>query len=461
MRLNQVTAFLLVCSLVASQPVFAQQVRDLGELEKVILAELEETGTPGAAVIIVSGDRPLLVKAYGVANIETGVPLTTDTLLRVSNLSKFFTAAVLVSLADEGKLDLDAPIGRYVKGLSRKLSRVTTRQLLSETAGIKEEHLLLSIYDGMALGNIVRTWKNDWLIAEPERFHSASHPGYAVAGLVLETVAGKPFADVMAEKLFAPLGMNRSTCHPLVMVTHPFSQGHRMVDGQKATVFRPFASNSFGWPSEAVFSTANDLSRFLLAFLNGGKIDGGQGIAPSVIATLAKPHTPGWAFVKGEASYGLRSTKHGSEDVLSGNFSWGGMALSARIATVPRFAVVIFSNGRGLTKSNEKAMQMFLGPTAPRVNDPQSMSQAEMSRYTGKYANERVLTLFIRDGKLFVRDDSAGVLGSFSRGREGEVTRVEENRFWIASWSASFSFVRGRNRNLEFLHYGARALKRR
>ena len=144
---DPLVSVLLLASLMLATSVSAQQAHDFSELEKVALAELKETNTPGAAVVVVSGDRAVFVKGFGVASIETGVPFTTDTLFRTSGISKFLTATGVVSLAEEGKLDLNVPIGRYVKGLSPKLSRVTAHQLLSETAGVKEDHLRLGLYD--------------------------------------------------------------------------------------------------------------------------------------------------------------------------------------------------------------------------------------------------------------------------------------------------------------------------
>ena len=462
---------LLLASLIPATSVSAQQDRDYSELEKIALAELKETDTPGAAVVVVSGDRSVLVKGFGVANIETGVPVTTDTLFRIGGMSKFLVATVLVSLAEEGKIDLNVPIGRYVKGLSPKLSRVTAHQLLSETAGVKEDHLLLGLYDDAALGKIVRSWGDDWLIAEPRRIQSGSHPGYAVAGLLIEEVAGKPFADVMNERLFSPLGMTRSTYRPLVAFTYPFSQGHRSVGGQKPTVVRPFAGNAVGWPSYSLFSTVNDLSRFLIAFLNGGKLDGRQVISQSVVAKLAKAPMSGPAVVDGENSYGLASARYGSHHVLRGNYSWAGMRPLIRIVPDARFAIIIISNGgsRHLTKTVETAMRMFLGPPGKPdtiASESLPMTQAEMTGYVGTYENEEVMTLFLKNGTLFIRDDTPpGRLGSLTDGAELPVTKVGENRFSISPVGTStptlFTFIAGHKGRTEYLHIGSRALKRR
>ena len=462
---------LLLASLIPATSVFAQQDHDFSELEKVALAELKETNTPGAAVVVVSGDRAVFVKGFGVANIETGVPVTTDTLVRIGGMSKFLVATVLVSLAEEGKLDLDVPISRYVKGLSRKLSRVTAQQLLSETAGVKEDHLQMSLYDDAALGKIVRSWGDDWLIAEPGRIQSGSHPGYAIAGLLIEEVAGKPFADVMNERLFSPLGMARSTYRPLVAFTYSFSQGHRSVSGQKTTIVRPFGRNSVGWPSYSLFSTASDLSHFLIAFLNGGKLDGRQVISQSVIAKLANAPMSG-PTVGEEKSYGLASARHGSHHVLTGNYTWAGMRPLIRIAPDDRFAIIFVSNGgsRPLTKTVETAMQMFLGsPGKPETIPSESlpMTQAEMTGCVGTYENEEVMTLFLKDGSLFIRDDTPPAIGlGRLTGAEGlPVTKVGEKRFSVSPTGASeptlFTLIAGDKGRIEYLRLGSRALKRR
>src|SRR4030095_1154886 len=108
------------------------------QLERVALDELKETNTPGAALAIVSGDRLVFAKGFGVTSIETGDPVTPDTLFRIGSVTKMFTAAVLVSLAEEGRIKSDEPIGKYVKGLNPKLSLVTAHQLMSHMAGMKE-----------------------------------------------------------------------------------------------------------------------------------------------------------------------------------------------------------------------------------------------------------------------------------------------------------------------------------
>ncbi|HEX8335995.1 MAG TPA: serine hydrolase domain-containing protein, partial [Pyrinomonadaceae bacterium] len=128
-------ALLLLAS--AAESALAQRSRgDYRGLESVVLRELRETNTPGAAVAVVSGGRVVYAKGFGVASVETGAPVTPDTLFRIGSVTKMLTAAVFVSLAEERGVALDAPVGGAVKGLGPRLSSVTPRQLLSHTAGV-------------------------------------------------------------------------------------------------------------------------------------------------------------------------------------------------------------------------------------------------------------------------------------------------------------------------------------
>ncbi|MCA1617680.1 MAG: serine hydrolase, partial [Acidobacteria bacterium] len=270
---------------------------------------------------------------------------------------------------------------------------------------------------------------------------------------------------------FSPLGMSRSTFRPLVAMTYPFSQGHQTASEQKPTVVRPFAANSVGWPSDALFSTADDLARFLIAFLNGGKFDGRPVISPSAIAKLTKASASGSPVVA-ESYGGVVSARYGSHHILGGGFGWGGMRVLIRIVPDARFAIIIASNGgsRHLTKTDEKAMQMFLGPPGkPEIIASESlpMEQAEMTGYVGTYENERVMTLFLKDGRLFIRDDTppAMTMGSLTGGAELPVTKIGENRFSLSPVGASgptrFTLITGHKGKIEYLHIGGRALKRR
>ncbi|HET7114153.1 MAG TPA: serine hydrolase domain-containing protein, partial [Pyrinomonadaceae bacterium] len=104
---------------------------DFTELEKLVPEELKERNTPGAVIAIVSGDRVVYQKAFGLANVETGAAMQPEMLFRLGSTTKMFTAAALVTLAEQNTISLNEPIGNRVKGLNPRIAALTPHQLLS------------------------------------------------------------------------------------------------------------------------------------------------------------------------------------------------------------------------------------------------------------------------------------------------------------------------------------------
>jgi CubicO group peptidase (beta-lactamase class C family) len=169
------------------------------DLARTSLEELASGNIPGGAVAVVKDDRVVFVKGFGVASIETGVPVTPDTLFQIGSTTKSSTAALALSLVEEGRLRLDDPIAEHVKGLAPGLSRVTMAQLLSHTAGLKDEPDEFGLQDESALGDYARSWTDAYCLFPPGQVFSYSNSGFALAGLVVQEVGGKPFADQMTE----------------------------------------------------------------------------------------------------------------------------------------------------------------------------------------------------------------------------------------------------------------------
>jgi CubicO group peptidase (beta-lactamase class C family) len=407
-----------------------QQKADFGELEKVVLEEMRETDTPGVAIAIISGDRVVFARGFGVTNIETQVPVTTDTLFQIGSITKTFTAAALLTLATEGKIALDKPIGSYVKGLNPKLSQVTAQQLLSHTAGLKDEPDEYGLHDESALAGYVRSWKDDYCLLEPEQSFSYSNSGIALAGFVMQEIAGKPYADVMNEQLFKPLNMNRTTFRPTMAMTYPMALGHRAQHGEKSKVVRPLADDTRLWPAGNIFTNINEFSRFIMAFLNDGNIEGKQVLPPAVIAQMSTPRVEVPTFVPAtQYGYCLFMNQQRGVNRVWHEGSMPGFFASLMVVPKHRFAVIMLTNkeGAGLGKTQEKAMELLLPLTAKeerKLRLVQSMDEAEMSRYTGIYSNPNrwQTEILVKEGKLFIKEF----------GLELPLAKIADHRFSFA-----------------------------
>ncbi len=443
-----------------------QQEPDFNDLDRVAFAEMKEMVIPGAVVAVVSGDRVIHVKALGISNLETNTPVTSDMLFRSGSTGKIFTAAVLVTLAEEGKLRLDEPIGRYVKGLSAEISQLTAHQVLTHTAGLKDEGAVYGPHDESALARTVGSWKADYLFLKPGEIFSYSNPGYALAGYIIEELSGKPYAKAMEERLFKPLGMNRTFFEPTRVMTYPLAQGHGG-DPERLSVIRPAADNTVYWPSGLAFTTASDLARFAVAFMNNGKIDSKQVLSPAMIAKLSTPyvamHSSPDSYSIENGNYGYGAMIHDYRGVRT--IEHGGVipGYGCRLVMAPerRFAVIALTNRTGamLNKTIEKAMEMML-PLKPKTEErPREglpMAEAEMIGYVGSYENPSnpKMDIFIKDGKLF-----------FKSGRnEFPLKKIGDLRFGIVTQNRfqyfEFVLVPGPDGKVLYRHRGLRAWKR-
>lgn len=386
---------------------------DFVELEKVILQELKDTGTPGAAVAIIKDGRLIFAKGFGVASIETDGPVTPDTLFRLGSTTKMFTGAAMVRLSEQGRIKLNEPIGKYAKGLPIKVSQLTPHQLISNTAGVADFSAPPPLHDDSALGAMVRSWKDDVLFGEAGKIYSYSSPGFWLAGYVIEETGGKPYADMMDELLFKPLGMTRTTFRPLVAMTFPLSVGHAAQEDGKPAVIRPAYDNVAQWPAGSIFSSANDLSRFVTALLSDGRIGETQAVSPTLFKNLSGKHIllPG----ETDAYYGyglLNFEERGVRMIMHGGFSRGYGSM-IQMSPEHRFAVIVLTNKSGMTlsKTTTKAKELFLPLKPMEAEKPKekiTLTAADLNAFAGKYVNgPQTWEILAKDGQLFFKDAEA------------------------------------------------------
>jgi CubicO group peptidase (beta-lactamase class C family) len=465
-------ANLLTLALIAT-PAFSLQHRsDYSEFGRVVSKELKETNTPGAAVAIVRGDRVIYSKGFGISSVETGAPVTPDMLFRVGSVTKMLTAAVLVSLSEEGKIALDEPVGNFVRGLDTRLSQLTSRQLLSHSAGLIDFAHTCCAQDESALATEIRGAKDaDYFFTEPGRIFSYSNPSYHIAGYLIQELSGKSYADAMEERLFRPLGMTHTMYRPTTAMTFPLAQGHDALVAARPSLVRPFVNNVGDWPSGYAYTNVTDLARFTIAFMNGGRIDGKQVLSPTLIATLSTPYidvpfswdVPAGFFDGARYCHGFFTQEHRGVHLLHHGGTINGFGAFVVLAPSHRFAVIIFTNRTGaiLAKSLEKALELSLPlkPKPPaRPKQAVTMTQAEMENYAGTYVNGVLkIELVVRGGKLFRKEFYPSTVEE-GPGRDfvAPVSKVGTNRFAFTppgeTTAAEFILIPGPEGRPEYLH---------
>src|SRR6185295_9966553 len=189
------------------------------------LKGLVADGEPGLAVLVRSGGRTVLERAYGVRELRTRRPIDTRTRFRLASVTKQMTAAAIMLLVRDGRLRYDDPLPRALPGFPAYGSGITIRHLLTHTSGLPDYEQLMESAEKEKgpIWSPERQIRDDEVLAllekethglfAPGASWAYSNSGYVVLGLVAARTAGKPFGDVLRERIFAPLGMTRTLAY--------------------------------------------------------------------------------------------------------------------------------------------------------------------------------------------------------------------------------------------------------
>ena len=171
---------------------------------------LASTGVPSASLALVQGGKIAYVKAFGKARLEPAMAARPEMQYSIGSVSKQFTAALLLLLAQDGKVRLDDPVGKYLPELTRA-NEVTLRQVLSMTSGYQdfwpEDYVMTSMMKPETPQQILDAWGKKPLDFEPGTEWQYSNTNYVIAGRIAEIAGGKPLIEQLRERIFEPLKM--------------------------------------------------------------------------------------------------------------------------------------------------------------------------------------------------------------------------------------------------------------
>lgn len=271
---------------------------DGAAIDRFVRAYLHRTGLPGAEVAVTRGDRVVRVGGYG--HDSAGRPVTARTPMPVASLSKSFTALAVLQLVEQGRVDLDAPVHRYLPEFrlaDPRGARITVRQLLDQTSGMSDaEFPDLRLAQPSTLPGAVRRLRSARLDSAPgARFHY-HNPNYQVAGRLIEVVSGESYSTYLRRHVFAPLGMTASRTMLSTREMTGLPEGHIRAYGLAISEPEP---TWFTGGSHGIVTTATDLSRWLITQHAGGVGPSGRRIASAATIRLShtpQPHASSYAF---------------------------------------------------------------------------------------------------------------------------------------------------------------------
>ncbi|MCI0432500.1 MAG: beta-lactamase family protein [Gemmatimonadetes bacterium] len=267
-------AMIVLCAGTAPA-VHAQRSRaeSIARMDSIAASPVVEGRVAGIAVAVVRGADTLLLKSYGKGDLEWDVPLTNDAVFEIGSVTKQFTAAAILELRDEGKLDLDADITTYLPDYRAQGHRIPVRRLLDHTSGIKG-YTEMESFGEITTRNLPRDTLVRRFAAEPFDFAPGemliyNNSAYFLLGLIIEKVSGMAYDDYIEKELFVKLGMTRSSYCSNSEVVPRRAHGYNLTP--RGLVRAPYLDHTWPFSAGSLCSTTGDLITWLRA-LHGGKV---------------------------------------------------------------------------------------------------------------------------------------------------------------------------------------------
>lgn len=313
---------------------------DQAKYGHVIAEEIRKSlDLPGLGVVVAVDGKMVLEEYLGWTDVEGKVLLSARNVFRVGSLSKLLTVTAMARLRQKGRLDIDAPISRYLAGVPEDKTAITPRQLAGHLGGFAQYGKADYISDAH-YGDVTESLPRYLamaLLAPPGTKYAYSSYGYNILGAVLQAASGMEFRKLITEEVTDPLGMSNTTAEDSA---HPPPERVRLYYkvGQNPIVDAPFADLTDRWPSGGYLSTAADLARLGAGILQPGYLD------PNAREELFTPqHTQvgketgvGLAWRIGRDDAGRLFVHHGGDTV-------GGRAYLL-VYPVERIAVALTTN---------------------------------------------------------------------------------------------------------------------
>ncbi len=364
------TCLILVCA-VARMP--AQGLPD-STTKKIdaLFKWWDSNGSPGYAVGVVRNDSLIFAKGYGVANLEYNIPITSETIFHIASVSKQFTAFSIVLLAREGKLSLDDDIHKYLPWFPDLKVKITVRNLLNHTSGIRDQWQLLAIA-GTRLSDVITQdqiikilGKQQALNFKPGEEYNYSNSGFTMLAEIVRAVSGKSLRQFTDSAIFKPLGMNNTHFHDdykEIVPNRSYSYGRKdKTHFENSTLSYSVAG------ATSLFTNVDDMSKWVMNFYNHkvgdkqdieqltqkGKLNNGKGI---------------------NYALGISVDDYKGYKMYSHNGSDAGYRTSVNVFPDLKMGFIVFSN-LGDTDPSGKAAQLsdlFIKDLSPKKTTSKSV----------------------------------------------------------------------------------------
>jgi CubicO group peptidase (beta-lactamase class C family) len=314
----------------------------LAAVEGLLTAEMSRRDIPGLSAAIVLDKELRFAGGYGLSDLENNVPAKAATMYRLASVSKPITAVAVLQLVEKGKIDLEAPVQKYVPAFPEKPWPVTIHQLLAHLGGVRwyrGDEMHSTRHYGSLLESL-SIFKDDPLEHEPGTKFLYSTYGYNLLGATVESASGMSYAEYLRQNVFGPAGMEHTQVDDLRALIRNRAQGYeRTASGELANSGLADTSNKL--PGGGLIGTVEDVARFAIA-LEGGTLLQKESLAQMMARQAARDGRP--------TGYGLGLFLADRKNVREAWHTGGQPRVSNVLYMQPdrRLAVVLLTNLEGI-----------------------------------------------------------------------------------------------------------------
>lgn len=348
--LLMLTLLLSLASLPTGLALATETSPDLGAIDVYIETQMKEIGLPGLALGIVQGDQIVYLQGYGLAD-RTGRAVTAQTPFRLASLAKPVTALAIMQLVEAGKVELDAPVQRYLPYFrlvdEQAAATLTVRHLLNHSSGLSrltgDEEFPSQAALAWTPEQRVRELRDNVLTYPVGTTYQYSNVNYVILALIVEAVAGQPFERYVQEQIFTPLEMSHATYDQPEAPSSAVATGYAQWFGiPVANNLRlPRSSNGHG----GLIASAEDMTHFMIAQLNEGRYGNATVLSSAGIAAM---HTPAVRVNDSESFYAMGWEVQQHElPIITHSGDYGGFHADMTL-TSDGWGIVVMTNANSL-----------------------------------------------------------------------------------------------------------------
>lgn len=370
------------------------------EMTEIIKQEMEKSNAVGLSIALVDDQNIVWAQGFGYQDKENKISATENTIYEVASVTKLFTVLATMQLAEQGKLDIDQPLQKYLPDFAIK-SRfasnqpITARTIMTHHSGIPSDHL--NGYLSKPYSSLVKDLQNEYVAFPPNYIFSYSNAAFTILGHTVATVSKKEYPDYIQDELLRPIGMQHSFIANFPSVENPL-MSKNYLNGEED---KPIPGRDI--PAGGLCANVEDMARFMQMIFSGGSINGQRIISSETLAETMRhqnenisldldfPIGLGWFLSESVPGYNGKVVEH------AGNANHFNNELI--ILPEAKLGVVVLGNseelGEPVRKIAKKALELAWGEKSKRnipINKdsitlpPNISSSSDLHNYVGYYS---------------------------------------------------------------------------